>query len=229
MGSEEPTPPRPAAATTPPAGQLAGVLRRYELDLDPPRVERIEKYALCLWDLNRSLNLTRHTDYDKFVTRDVVDSLHLADQLEQGERVLDVGSGGGVPGVLLAILRPDLRLELSESVGKRARALQQILGHIDLALTVHHKRAEEVIAAGRFDTVVARAVAPLAKMLTWFAPCWPRMGRLLVVKGLRWVQERGEARHRGLLKPLELRRAATYLTPGTDAENVILSIRPKRP
>jgi 16S rRNA (guanine527-N7)-methyltransferase len=67
-------------------------------------------------------------------------------------------------------------------------------------------------------------VAALAKILRWLEPHWNAFDRLLLIKGRKWVEERGEARHVGLLKKLELRKAATYLTPRTDAESVILSI-----
>jgi 16S rRNA (guanine527-N7)-methyltransferase len=64
-------------------------------------------------------------------------------------------------------------------------------------------------------------------MLAWFQDAWPSIGELLLIKGSRWPEERGEARHRGVLKPLELRVASTYLTPITGAENVILRLWPK--
>ena len=81
--------------------------------------------AQLLWEWNEKINLTRHTDYEKFVGRDLVDSLAFAEFLEQGEKVLDVGSGGGVPGVVLAIVRPDLKISLSDSVGKKAKVLER--------------------------------------------------------------------------------------------------------
>jgi 16S rRNA (guanine527-N7)-methyltransferase len=71
---------------------------------------------------------------------------------------------------------------------------------------------------------VARAVAPLPKILTWLAPHWDAFDRLLIIKGPSWVEERAQARHHGQLHGLELRKAATYETPGTGAESVILKI-----
>jgi 16S rRNA (guanine527-N7)-methyltransferase len=147
--------------------------------------------------------------------------------LHDGEQVLDVGSGGGVPGVLLAILKPRLQISLSESVGKRATALQALVESLGLSTPIHRCRAEELLPEARFDALVARAVGPLWKLLKWFQPHWGSIGRLLVLKGPRWLDERGEARHRGLLRDLQLRRVATYATPGTDVENVILKIWPK--
>jgi 16S rRNA (guanine527-N7)-methyltransferase len=89
-------------------------------------------------------------------------------------------------------------------------------------------RAEELLALRTFDVLVARAVAPLAKVLTWLAPHWDAFDELLLVKGRSWIDERGEARHRGLLKRLALRKAAAYPMPVDDAgepgESVILRI-----
>jgi 16S rRNA (guanine527-N7)-methyltransferase len=205
---------------------LTEALRRHELEMPATQVEALDRYVQAMWEINQSLNLTRHTTYEKFVTRDVVDSLQLAALLDEGASVLDVGSGGGVPGAVMAVVRPDLRIELCESVAKKANALREILDRSELSLPVHHARGEALLAERRFDAVVARAVAPLVRMLKWFAPHWSHMGCLLATKGTGWVAERGEARHRGFLKTLELRRAAVYKTPGTGAENVILKIWP---
>jgi 16S rRNA (guanine527-N7)-methyltransferase len=170
------------------------------------------------------MNLTRHTTIEKFVHRDVFDSVQLAALSEQGERILDVGTGGGVPGVVLAILRPDLKVSLAESTAKKALAVEAIVGELGLPIEVYACRAEEVLEVSTFDTLVARAVGPLRKILTWFQPHWDAFDKLLIIKGPNWVEERGEARHHGLLNGLELRKAATYETPGTGAESVILRI-----
>ena len=66
--------------------------------MEHDQVAQIDRYCALLWDWNSKLNLTRHTDFDTFVSRDVVDSLELAKLLSANEEVLDVGSGGGVPG-----------------------------------------------------------------------------------------------------------------------------------
>jgi 16S rRNA (guanine527-N7)-methyltransferase len=206
---------------------LQAALARHALELAPQPTALVQEYCHQLWEWNQKLNLTRHTDYERFVTRDLNDSIQLARCLNDGETVLDVGSGGGVPGVLLAILRPQLRISLSESVGKRATALQAMVESLSLPTPIFRCRAEEILEDARFDALVARAVGPLWKLLKWFQPHWKSIGRLLVVKGPRWVDERGEARHRGMLRGLELRRLATYTTPGTDVENVILKIWPR--
>jgi 16S rRNA (guanine527-N7)-methyltransferase len=190
-------------------------------------VARLVHYCQLVWEWNEKLNLTRHTSFEKFVARDLVDSLRLAELLAPRERVLDVGTGGGVPGIVLAVVRPDLSVTLAESVAKKAKAVGDIVRRLELPIAVFHARAEELLAGRRFDTLVVRAVAPLSKLLAWFAPHWNEFGRLLVIKGPRWIEERGEARQRGQLRLLELRKAAEYPLPGSDSQSVILSIRPK--
>jgi 16S rRNA (guanine527-N7)-methyltransferase len=206
---------------------LPAVLERYQLSLTEGQITCLERYCRLLWDWNQKLNLTRHTDFERFVTRDLVDCLQLARLLAEGEAVLDVGSGGGVPGVVLCVLRPDLRMTLAESVKKKAAVLEEIVVQLGLPAAVCPERAEHLLGERTFDTLVARAAGPLWKMLRWFAPHWNSIGRLLVIKGPRWVEERGEARHRGLLAPLELRRVAAYPLIGTNSESVILQIWPK--
>ena len=180
-----------------------------------------------LWEWNDKLNLTRHTDYEKFAARDLVNSLAFSRFLESGEKVLDVGSGGGVPGVVLAILRDDLEVTLSESVGKKARALADIVGRLGLTTPVHHGRAEELLARRHYTTLVIRAVAQLKKLLEWFKPHWGAFDRMLVLKGPGWVGERGKARHYGLFHGLALRKLTTYPLPGTESESVLLQIKAK--
>jgi len=204
--------------------QFADALVRHELALPDDQIDRLDRYRRLLWQWNEQLNLTRHTDVEKFVARDVLDSVQLAALLAADEQVLDFGTGGGVPGIPLAILRPDVRVSLCESVGKKARVVKQIAEELELPTPVHAVRVEQLLADERFDVLVARAVGPLWKVLKWLAPHGSRFDRLLLVKGPNWVAERGEARHRGLLKPLQLRRGAVYRDPVTQAESVILSL-----
>jgi 16S rRNA (guanine527-N7)-methyltransferase len=215
------------ADTSTPPDSMAAALGRHSIDLPPEQVEMLDRYCRLLWDWNTKLNLTRHTDYEKFVARDVVDSLAFARHLEPSDRVLDVGTGGGVPGIVLSIVMPQLRMSLCESVAKKAKVVDQIVRDLGLKTPVHHGRAEELFDQHRFDTLVVRAVAPLPKLLTWFAPHWGSFDVLLAIKGPAWVDERQEARRLNLFANLQLRKLETWPLPGTNSESVLLEIRPK--
>jgi 16S rRNA (guanine527-N7)-methyltransferase len=212
------------------AAGIAAEAGRLGLTLPAGSPAALARYAASLWAWNERLNLTRHTDVERFVSRDVGDSAAIADHLAHGERVLDVGTGGGVPGVILAILRPDLRVELCDSVAKKARAVGEIVKDAGLAIPVHAAAAQELVArrptgGDRFDTLVVRAVAPLAKLLGWFEPLAGSFGRLLVIKGPRWEEELAEARDMRRGRKVSIRRIASWPLRGTDNESVLLEIR----
>lgn len=208
------------------AEPLRAALVEHGIELEDRQVARLAEYCGLLWDWNRKLNLTRHTDYSKFVGRDLVDSLAFAHFLAPNEKVLDVGTGGGVPGLVLALLRPDLRIWLCDAVGKKAAAVADMVRRLGLNVPVIHGRAEDLLGPAVFNTLVARAVGSLGDLLKWLRPHWESFDRLLVLKGPSWIQERGEARHLGRLRNLALRKLTSYPIPGTGAESVLLQICP---
>ena len=208
---------------------IADEVARLGLEVPAASLPGLAAYAERLWAWNERLNLTRHTDVERYVSRDVGDAVAIAARLATGERVLDVGTGGGVPGVVLAILRPDLKVELAESVGKRARAVAEIVAEIGLTVPMHACAAQGVVqsraaANARFDTLVVRAVAPLVKLLGWFEPLAGSFGRLLIVKGPRWEEEKDAARLQGLTRRLLVRRIASWPIRGSDNESVLLEV-----
>jgi len=205
---------------------LDAALARHHLEVPPDRRALLDRYCRLLWEWNEKINLTRHTDYEKFVSRDVVDTLQLSALIHPKESVVEIGSGGGMPGLGLAILRPDLSVALTESIGKKAKVLAEIVKQLGVKVRVEGVRAESLLDDERFDVVIARGVGPLWKILSWLKDHWPSVGRLLAVKGPKWSDERGEARHRGLLHGLELRKAASYPLADTESESVILKIWP---
>jgi 16S rRNA (guanine527-N7)-methyltransferase len=204
---------------------LTAALAAVGIALELEQVELLDRYRAALWRWNEQLNLTRHTTLEKFVNRDVVDSWELLKHIDAHRRVMDVGSGGGVPGAVMAICRPDLRMTLCESTLKKARVLEAMVDELGLGAEVFGCRAEELLQLRTFDMLAARGVAPMAKLLTWLAPHWDAFDELLLVKGKSWVDERGEARHLGLLKGLELRKVGEYAMPGIEGgQSFILRI-----
>lgn len=185
-------------------------LARYGMELDEPLATALKTYAETMWQFNEQLNLTRHTTWDLFVGRDLRDCLQLAHLIQPDEEILDLGSGNGVPGIPLAIIRPDVEVSLAESVGKRAKVLDELVTQLNLNVPVYAARGEHLLEDFRFTTIVSRAVGSLLKFCRWVEPHWASFDRLLLVKGPKWVEERGEARHHGVLKGLELRVVASY-------------------
>ena len=206
---------------------LVAVLEQHQIQLAEEQLVTLDHYRRTLWQWNEKLNLTRHLSIEKFVGRDIIDSLVIEPFLEPGERVLDVGTGGGVPGMVLAIIRPDLSMTLSESVAKRAAAATAIVQTVGIPAKVVHGRAEDLVRTESFDSLTLRAVARLAKILNWFEPHWDAIGKLLIIKGPAWVEERKEAQRAGLLQHLDLRVLAEYPHAENKSQSVLLRVRPK--
>ncbi len=185
----------------------------------------IQAYCTELWDWNSRVNLTRHTTPELFVKRDLLDSWHLSQLLEPNEEILDVGTGSGVPGVLVAILRPDVQVTLCDSVAKKAKVVDEMVLKLGLKVPVYPQSVQSLLEEFRYDTLTSRAVGPLVKLCRWLEPYWHTFGRMLAIKGPKWPEERGEARHRGVLKKIELRKLVSYPMPDTNSESSILQLK----
>lgn len=200
------------------------------LDLPVPEkaiCQQLSAYCDALWKANETVNLTRHTSYEKFVARDLVDTIEVSRLIPAESNVLDMGSGGGVPGMVLAILRPDLEVTLSESVGKKAVALQSIAMDIKLEIEVANSRAEKLLEDFSFDYTTVRAVGALHKICTWLDGVWASAGKVLAVKGPNWKNERNEAAEKGLLRKIDIEVVAEYPSPGADWNSYILQLNAK--
>ncbi len=200
-----------------PEGSLQETLAKYEIEIPEPMVLQLERFCELQWAWNQKLNLTRHTTYEKFVTRDILDTLAISEFLAPEEQVLDVGTGGGVPGVLLGILRPDVEISVAECVAKKVNALIEIVDEMKLPVRIFGGLGQDILGNWKFHTLTFRAVASMKKILEWFRQDWDHFDRMLLVKGPRWVGERGEARHYNLLRGLALRKLKEYTIPGMEA------------
>lgn len=143
------------------------------LDLDPAGepLQAYLDYVALLHKWNRVYNLTAVRDPLDMVERHLIDSLTVAPYL-QGARVLDVGTGAGLPGIPLALHRPDLQFTLLDSNGKKTRFLQQVIAELRLPNVVAvHQRIEAYRPDPLPDTVVSRAFASVANYLTTSSAC----------------------------------------------------------
>ncbi|MEV0676982.1 16S rRNA (guanine(527)-N(7))-methyltransferase RsmG [Actinosynnema sp. NPDC050436] len=125
-------------------------------------------------------------EVDRLWERHILNSAVVAELLPQGCRVVDVGSGAGLPGIPLAIVRPDLDLTLLEPMARRVAWLTEVVDALGLKTEVLRGRAEEAVVRERLagsDVVTARAVAPLERLTRWCLPLVRPGGRLVALKG----------------------------------------------
>jgi len=146
--------------------ELSRRLSAIGLPLAAKQAAALAAFVELLLKWNKVYNLTGVRGADEVVDRHFVESFALRPLLK-GTHVADVGSGGGLPGVPLAIVEPERRFTLIESRAKRVRFLRHVVAELELANTeVAHGRAEDLPVTRPFDTVLARAVAPPAELLS---------------------------------------------------------------
>ncbi len=190
--------PSPEPLAPPPDfGERLGALG---VALDAAQVTQLGAYLARLLAMNEAMNLTGIDDPAAAWERHVLDSLTLVPLLAElgpGSRLCDVGSGGGLPGIPLAIARPDLEVTLVEATQKKAAFLAAVAAALPLPrVSVVAERAEQIGAGGlhgAFDAVTARAVGRLAVLVPLVAPFVRLGGRLFLVKGQRADEELAEA------------------------------------
>lgn len=165
------------------------------------RLPLAEAYAGWLAGAGIERGLLGPREADRVWGRHLLNCVSIASLLPVGASVADIGSGAGLPGVPLAIARPDLRVTLIEPLLRRATFLEEVRADLGLDVQVRRARAEEV--TDQFDVLVSRAVAPLDRLARWCAPLLAPGGLLFAIKGSSAAEE--VEQHRTLLGNLGLR------------------------
>lgn len=161
------------------------------------RLDTACRYADLLADAGVQRGLIGPRETERLWDRHLLNCAAIGELLEPGERIVDVGSGAGLPGLPLAIARPDLRVALVEPLLRRSQFLQEAVDELGLDVDVIRGRAEEPEVRDRVggaDAVVSRAVAPLDRLTKWSLPLLRAGGRMLAIKGERADREVAEHR-----------------------------------
>lgn len=203
------------------------------LDLDPAAADKLARYAELLLEKNKVMNLTAITAPRDVATLHLLDCAALAAQLDlSGKRVIDVGTGAGFPGMVLAILTPDARFTLLDSLGKRVDFLREVCEQLGLKnVTCVHARAEEFAAVHRerFDIATSRAVAQLNVLSELTLPLVKVGGLFAAMKSTSTDEEIAAARSAIAQLGGQLAGCTDYPVPETDVIHRIVRIEKVRP
>lgn len=207
-----------APRATPSRSALKSGLKRgltfLKLCLDKRAIEQLIDYLMLLEKWNRVYNLTAVRDPAKMVSHHLLDSLAVLPQLAGAQRLLDVGSGAGLPGIPLAIARPDCSMTLLDSSHKKTAFLRQATAELGLKnVAVVCERAEAWQAEPKFDLILSRAFAELGEFTELSSHLLAAGGRLVAMKGLHPFEEIER-----LPQGVALREVVKLEVPGLHAE-----------
>ncbi|MGY0502430.1 16S rRNA (guanine(527)-N(7))-methyltransferase RsmG [Nocardia sp. FBN12] len=170
-------------------------------ELEPPaaaarvfgdRLDIARRYCAALATAGVERGLIGPREVPRLWERHILNCAVIGELIDEGASVVDIGSGAGLPGIPLAIARPDLRITLVEPLLRRTIFLSEFIEEAGLDVTVVRGRAEQsgvIKEAGGADVVTSRAVAPLAKLAHWSLPLLRDHGRMLALKGTSAAEE----------------------------------------
>ncbi|WP_455818517.1 16S rRNA (guanine(527)-N(7))-methyltransferase RsmG [Pseudomonas cerasi] len=164
--------------------KLSVLLKSAGISLSDQQKQQLVGYVEMLHKWNKAYNLTSVRDPEQMLIRHILDSIVVEPHLS-GDRFIDVGTGPGLPGIPLAIVRPQSHFTLLDSLGKRVRFLKQVQHELKLEnISPVQSRVEDFPAEPPFDGVISRAFASLTDMVTWCHHLPGQHGRFYALKGV---------------------------------------------
>jgi 16S rRNA (guanine527-N7)-methyltransferase len=203
---------------------LADGINDLSLDLEQKQHEQLLDYLALLFKWNSVYNLTSVRDPMQMVTHHLLDSLAAVPSFAGAQNVLDVGAGGGLPGIVLAIARPQMKVSLIDTVHKKTAFLKQVKAELELVnVTVYTAKVQELAVEQKFDVITSRAFADLSDFVNWSGQLLAAGGKFIALKGTAppEEQERLPANWKvSELRPLQV--------PGLQAERHLVFIEKSR-
>jgi 16S rRNA (guanine527-N7)-methyltransferase len=204
--------------------RLAQVLQNgvtdLKLELTEAQQSKLLDYLALLHKWNHVYNLTAVRDPMEMMTLHVLDSLAAVPAFQDAQNVLDVGAGGGLPGMVLAISRPDMKVSMIDTVHKKTAFLTQVKAELGLGnVTVYTKKVQDLQVKTPFDVITSRAFADLSDFVNWSGHLLAEGGRFLALKGTAPANERER-----LPEPWKVSDLRALQVPGLDAERHLVIV-----
>jgi 16S rRNA (guanine527-N7)-methyltransferase len=212
---------------------LTSSAEEFGIEVTATQAKSFQQYMELMVEWNEKVNLTAITEPHDVAVKHFLDSILLLKYLEiqDGAKLIDVGTGAGFPGLPLKIMRPELSLTLLDGLNKRLVFLQDVLTKLNISAELVHARAEEgsrqVQYRGRFDFATARAVAPLNFLCEYCLPYLKMGGTFVAMKGPQIDEELESAKNAIQLLGCKLSDVKEFTLPGGDGRSLVLITRTK--
>ena len=194
------------------------------------QTEQFFEYMNLLIEWNEKMNLTAITEPDEIILKHFIDSITILKELEDGSKLVDVGTGAGFPGIPLSIMNPTLKITLVDSLNKRLIFLQEVVNKLKLEnIEIVHARAEEFGQNKKyreqFDISTSRAVANLATLSEYLIPLVKVGGKVISMKAAEAKQELNEAKKAIEVLGGTVEKVDEFNLPQSDIGRTVIIIR----
>lgn len=201
--------------------------KKIGLDIAEKEVQNLYKYMLLMLEWNKNVNLTAITEEKEIIYKHFIDSLSVNKYLINKEKIMDIGTGAGFPGIPLKIFNEDLNFILVDSLNKRINFLEEVKNELDLnKLELVHARAEELAKNKNYrenmDIVVSRAVARLRILAEYMLPFVKKNGICICMKGPNIEEEIEESKKSLEILGGKIEKIEHIVLPGDLERNIIL-------
>ena len=205
--------------------QLETGIETLDIFLDEPKINQLVEYVFLLNKWNKVYNLTAIRHIDQVLTHHLLDSLSVVPWVSGCSHILDVGSGGGLPGLVIAVSCPDIKVEMVDIVSKKTAFIRQAAIELGLKnVEVHTGRVETLPMTGTFDGIVSRAFSNLADFVALSSHLLAEKGRFYAMKGLIPEDEISN-----LDRQWTVNKIVPLAVPGLNAQRHLVIIEKSKP
>ena len=203
---------------------------KININLTENQIEKFYKYMKLLLEWNEKINLTVITAENEIVLKHFVDSLTVLKYIKEDDKIIDVGTGAGFPGIPMAIMMPNTKITLLDSLNKRINFLNEVIKELNLKnVETIHSRSEDcgkdILYREKYDISIARAVANLSTLSEYLLPFVKIDGKMICMKGSEVEEELNNSKY--AIKELggEISLQDEFCLPDTDIKRNIIVIK----